>query len=68
MNKSNKKIQSYNEDILNVLVEKYGVTKKFIRASIRGDRTSLTSDSIKKSYTVLLALSRKAIKENCKES
>lgn len=68
MSKSTKNNQSYNADILNELVKKYGVTKKFIRESIRGDRTSLTSDSIKKDYTTLLASSRRAIEKKCMES
>lgn len=50
MNKSTTKRLSYNEDILNRLADKYGVTKRFIIMSIKGDRESETSESIKKDY------------------
>lgn len=66
MNKHSKKSQSYNEDILNALSEKYGLSKVFIRASIRGDRTSATSETVKKEYNALLAETLKAIKKNIK--
>lgn len=68
MSKSTKKSQSYNEDILNVLEKKYGVTKMFIRASIKGDRKSTTSDSIKRDYKKMLSISRNAIKKQMQES
>lgn len=41
---------NYNNDIIRVLSERYGVSYHFIRMSIRGERHSLTSESILKDY------------------
>jgi len=58
-----KKRPSYNEDAVKVLEEKYGVSNYFIRASIRGDRHSLTSNSIRKDYQEMTGAMIEALKQ-----
>ncbi len=53
MNKSTIKRESYNVEILNRLKDKYGVSKRFITMSLKGDRESETSESIKKDYRTM---------------
>lgn len=50
MDKRTKKKSDYNAEILNRLVEKYGVSKRYITMSLSGDRTSETSDTIISDY------------------
>lgn len=44
----------YHELIMNRLVEKYGVTKRFITMSLNGDRVSETSASLKGDYALMV--------------
>lgn len=53
----------YNRDVVDALQEKYGVSNYFIRASLRGDRTSLTSDKIKKDYKAMTEATMKVVEE-----
>jgi acetate kinase len=50
MDKRTKKKNNYNAEILIRLIEKYGVSKRFITMSLNGDRNSETSDTIKSDY------------------
>ena len=65
MDKSNKKApyKIYNPAIIKKLVDKYGVTRQFIGASIRGDRTSETSTRICEDYKQMEIEINKTIKE-----
>ena len=53
MDKSTKKNNKYNSQVVNKLSEKYGFTTQYIRQCLRGDRNSLTSDTIRKEYKKL---------------
>jgi hypothetical protein len=55
MCKPTKKINKYNEDILNALNIKYGYSIDYIRKSIRGDREGIMPDQLKKEYKKLVA-------------
>ncbi len=52
----------YNKEIIYRLIEKYGVSQRFITMSLRGDRTSETSDSIKKDYFSMEKALKKTLK------
>ena len=45
----------YHDTVIDRLKEKYGVSRRFITMSVKGDRTSETSDTIKADYKVMLA-------------
>jgi Mor family transcriptional regulator len=49
-----KKYNSYNATAISALEKKYDVSKQFIRQSLRGDRTSKTSDKIAADYKELV--------------
>lgn len=53
MDKETKKRNMYNEDFLNAITEKYGVSIDYIRKSIRGDRNGIMPDRIKAEYKAL---------------
>jgi hypothetical protein len=53
MNKPTKKKNKYNAEILKRLLEKYGVSKRYITMSLSGDRESETSDKIKTDYKLM---------------
>lgn len=55
MNKETKKKNNYNTEILNRLQEKYGLSLRFMRMSLSGDRSSEMSDTVKKEYKVMHA-------------
>ncbi len=63
MSKNTEKRQSYNKVVVNKLSEKYGFTKHYIRQCLRGDRNSLTSDTIRKEYNGLVKKVEKALNE-----
>ncbi len=50
MDKSKNKKYKYNQSIIKELVNAYGVTESAVRKAINGDRTSATSEAIKKDY------------------
>lgn len=54
MDKPTKKRAIYNATVVNRLIEKYGVSKRFITMSLSGDRESETSEAIKKDYKTML--------------
>lgn len=54
MDKPTKKRAIYNATVVNRLIEKYGVSKRFITMSLSGDRESETSEAIKKDYRTML--------------
>ena len=59
MNKSKTKdglptqAKRYNVLVVERLAEKYGVTQRFVRQCLSGDRQSETADTIKKEYREL---------------
>lgn len=53
MDKPTKNKNNYNAEIIGRLKTKYGVSKRFITMSLSGDRTSETSDAIKKDYKIM---------------
>ncbi|AOR29577.1 hypothetical protein FORMB_25600 [Formosa sp. Hel1_33_131] len=53
MNKSTKKNNKFNSQVVNKLSEKHGFTTQYIRQCLRGDRNSLTSETIRKEYKKL---------------
>lgn len=54
MDKPTKKRNSYNTLVVKKLSEKHGLTDYYIRQCLRGDRNSLTSDTIRKEYKQLV--------------
>lgn len=54
MDKSNQKRNSYNTTVVNQLSTKHGLTKRFIRQCLSGDRVSLTADTICREYKDLV--------------
>jgi hypothetical protein len=63
MDKPTKKKNNYNAEILIRLTEKYGVSKRFVTMSLNGDRTSETSETIKKDYKVMSSAIASTLKE-----
>lgn len=62
MSKSNtKNYNSYDSDILEALFLKYGVSKYYIRQSIKGSVQGITPDAIKKDYAIMLKASDQKI-------
>ncbi len=53
MDKTKQKRKTYNTEILIVLSEKFGYSEDYIRKSLRGDRTGIMPDKIKKEYKLL---------------
>lgn len=54
---------TYNRDIIKRLREKHGFTARFIYASLRGERTSESSDKIVKDYKVMEQEINKTLKK-----
>lgn len=52
----------FNMEIVKRLVRKYGVTERFIKMSIDGERESETSSSIKKDYQSMANKVKAALK------
>ncbi|MDQ8012008.1 MAG: hypothetical protein REI96_06150 [Flavobacterium nitrogenifigens] len=50
MSKETKKKNNYNTEILNRINEKYGLSLRFMRMSLSGERTSEMSDVVKSEY------------------
>lgn len=63
MNKSSKKRTNYNEEVLEVLKKKYGYSIDYIRKCLRGDRTGIMADAIKKDYNDSIVASKTAIED-----
>lgn len=51
--KPTKKSTTYNDVVLNSLINKYGLSKDYIRKCLRGDRTGIMPDTITKEYNTL---------------
>lgn len=66
MSKPTKKRINFNEDILNILKERYGYSLDYIRKSLRGDRVGIMPDTLKKEYKKLL-IADKEIKSQAKQ-
>ncbi|MDQ6529825.1 hypothetical protein [Flavobacterium sp. LHD-85] len=63
MDNSKQKIyKSYDSTILEALFLKYGVSKYYIRQSIKGAVQGITPDSIKKDYSTMEKASKEIIK------
>ncbi len=54
MNKRTKKTNRYNQEVINRLREKYGVSGRYITMSVNGDRISETSERIKADYNKMV--------------
>lgn len=63
MNKSKKKINNYNPDVLEALENMYGFSVDYIRKCLRGDRTGVMPDQIRLSYKELDNASKKGIQK-----
>lgn len=63
MNKANKKKNTYNTFVIKELQKRYGVTRRFVTMSLKGDRVSLTSESIKKDYKTIVESIEKTVSE-----
>jgi hypothetical protein len=68
MGKRTKNNNNYNLEILNLLATKYGYSVDYIRKCLRGDRTGIMPDAIKKEYTTLENEAKKAIEDKIKKS
>ncbi len=54
MSKNTEKRNSYNTLVVKKLSKDYGFTEYYIRQCLRGDRNSITSDTIRKEYKKLV--------------
>ncbi|SOU86408.1 conserved hypothetical protein [Tenacibaculum dicentrarchi] len=61
MSKHTEKRLSYNKEVVEVLEKEYGLSKNFIRQSIRGDKKSLTAETIRKNYYKMANATTRAI-------
>ncbi len=52
----------FNREVIERLKDKYGVSQRFITMSLNGDRTSETSESIKKDYRVMVREQKRLLK------
>ncbi|GAA4156774.1 hypothetical protein GCM10022217_16150 [Chryseobacterium ginsenosidimutans] len=66
MDKPTKKRTNYNEEILNVLKQKYSYSLTYIRMCLRGDRAGEMPDIIKKEYNSLDNAAKNAIQTQLK--
>lgn len=57
--------KKYNIVVIKRLMEKYGLTMRYIHQSLNGDRTSETSELIKKDYKHLCEEVDKALNNKC---
>lgn len=62
MNEGKQKRNYYDKEVINQLVEEFGVSAYFVRQSLNGNRKSLTSDKIKKRYKQMNAAVDAALK------
>ncbi len=62
MGKNNtKKNNSYNVIAVNAISVKFKISKRYVRQCIKGDRNSISADSIKKDYFELVRKIEKAL-------
>ncbi|MBY0487395.1 MAG: hypothetical protein K2P85_09460 [Flavobacteriaceae bacterium] len=62
--KEKKKYNSYNSIVIKRIKEKMGLSTQFIHQSLRGDRTSETSETVKLEYARILAEVEKTLSNN----
>jgi len=63
MDKTKKKKDNYNDDIIIELVGRYGYTRDYVLKSIRGDRTGTIPTRIQDEYNQLDRASKAAIQK-----
>ena len=61
MDKSKRKRETYNEDVLIALKKKYGFTRNYIVMSIRGDRTGTLPLQIAEEYKKAAGAAKKLV-------
>lgn len=66
MNKPTKKRESYNSDVIETLIKKYGVSRRYITMSLKGDRVGLLPDRIIKDYKIFKQTIDNALDEKLK--
>jgi hypothetical protein len=64
--KTTAKRKKWNSAVVKKLIEEFGVTEQFINQSLRGDRTSKTSDKIKNQYEALCKAQEEAFENALK--
>jgi hypothetical protein len=64
--KTTAKRKKWNRAVVKKLIEEFGVTEQFINQSLLGDRTSKTSDKIKKEYERLCKVQEEAFENALK--
>lgn len=58
------KKQKYNQEIVNALAIKYGVSTRYVRSGLSETNKSVYADTIKKDYKKAIEASQKAISES----
>lgn len=61
MSKNKEKKAIYNQDILQILKDRYGFGIDYIRKSLKGDRVGKFPEQMKKEYLILEKEAKKAI-------
>lgn len=67
MNESTKKRIKFNEEILDVLKNRYGYSLDYIRKSLRGDRVGIMPDKLIKEYKEIENATKKALQQKVKD-
>jgi hypothetical protein len=67
INKTKQKKQSYNDTIIEGLIERYGFQRQYIIKSIRGERVGRIPIQIQEEYKKLNAEANKVIKNKLNE-
>ncbi|MCT4698487.1 hypothetical protein [Tenacibaculum haliotis] len=67
MNESTKKRIKFNEEILDVLKNRYGYSLDYIRKSLRGDRVGIMPDKLIKEYKEIENATKKAFQQKVKD-
>lgn len=62
MSEGKQKRNYYDKEIVDKLVEEFGLTPRFIRKAISGDNKSLTADKVKARFKELTAALEAALK------
>ncbi len=63
MSENTQKRRNYNTQVVKRLAEKYGLTERFIRLSLREERTSETAMTLKKEYKKLVKKVEETLKQ-----
>lgn len=67
MNKSKKKQPELNSTIIKSLEEKYGVTRNYVRMSVKGLRNGIIPIKIQEEYRIMSREVKKIINQNMTE-